>query len=80
MRREPPRDREAHGNMARGWELLQCGTPHCDRDVASSARRAAWRVVWVPQEKVYCHTPVYFSEVRAEWRPTRLAVACSLNA
>jgi len=59
------------------WNVPNAALPHCDREVASSARRAGWRAVWVPQAKVYYHTPTSFSELRADWQRTRLALARS---
>lgn len=59
------------------WNVPNAALPHCDREVASSARRAGWRAVWVPQAKVYYHAPASFSELRADWWRTRLALARS---
>lgn len=59
------------------WDVPNTALAHCDREVASSARRAGWRAVWVPQAKVYYETPASFSELRADWRRTRLALARS---
>jgi len=39
------------------WDIPNVELPHCDREVASSARRAGWRAVWVPQAKVFYHRP-----------------------
>jgi glycosyltransferase involved in cell wall biosynthesis len=59
------------------WSVHNVALPHCDREVASSARRAGWHAAWVPGAKVYYHAPVSFSELRADWRRTRLAMAHS---
>jgi len=59
------------------WNVPNVALPHCDREVASSARRAGWRAVWVPQAKVFYYTPASFSELRADWQRTRLALARS---
>lgn len=59
------------------WNVPDAALPHGDREVASAARRAGWRAVWVSQAKVYYHTPASFSELRSDWRRTRLALARS---
>lgn len=59
------------------WNVPDTALPHCDRQVSSAARRAGWRAVWVPQAKVCYHTPASFSELRADWRRTRLALVRS---
>lgn len=59
------------------WNVPNTALPHCDREVASSARRAGWHTVWVPRAKVYYHPPASFAELRADWRRTRLALARS---
>lgn len=62
------------------WNVPNTALPHCDREVAFSARRGGWRAIWVRQAKVYYHTPASFSELRADWRRTRLALAHSPHA
>lgn len=57
------------------WNVPNTALPHCDREVAFSARRAGWRAIWVPEAKVYYHAPAIFAELRADWRRTRLALA-----
>jgi len=59
------------------WHVGNTALPHCDREVASCARRAGWRAAWVPQAKVYYHTPTSFSQLRADWLRTRVGLACA---
>lgn len=59
------------------WNVPNTALPHGDREVTSAARRAGWHAVWVSQAKVYYHTPASFSELRSDWRRTRLALARS---
>lgn len=55
------------------WNVPDVELPHCDRQVTSAARLAGWRAVWVPEAKVYYRVPALFSELRSDWRRTRLA-------
>lgn len=57
------------------WHVSNTALPHGDRQVTSAARRGGWRAVWVPEARVYYRTPTSFSELRSDWRRTRLALA-----
>jgi glycosyltransferase involved in cell wall biosynthesis len=59
------------------WNVPNTALPHGDRVVTSAARRAGWRAVWVPEAKVYYHTPAFFSELRSDWQRTRVALTRS---
>ncbi len=59
------------------WHIGNTQLPHCDRQVASAARRAGWQAVWVPQAIVYYDVPASFRELQSDWRRTRLALARS---
>lgn len=57
------------------WNVPSTTFAHCDRIVASAARRAGWRAVWVPSATVFYNVPASYSELRADWQRTRLALA-----
>lgn len=53
------------------WNITNTRLAHCDRQVAASARRAGWRVAWVPGAQVYYRPPLTYAELRADWLRTR---------
>jgi GT2 family glycosyltransferase len=59
------------------WNVVNTRLAHCDREVASAARRIGWSVAYVPEAKVYYHVPASFSELQSDWNRTRRALARS---
>jgi glycosyltransferase involved in cell wall biosynthesis len=49
------------------WKIENTSLPHNDREVASAARRAGWRVVWVPEAQVFYEAPSSFVQLEADW-------------
>lgn len=56
------------------WEVDMVEVPPCDRRVAQAAKAAGWKVVWVPDAKVYYRPPDSYGALRAEWLRTRRAL------